>query len=585
MNRVVYLWFRCVAATTIIALILVSNFGCEKSSQPAPIDQPAKRQEPSQAGEPARDSEQWFVETAKASGLEFVHDSGHRNRRLFPEIASGGAALFDMDGDGDLDAYLVQAGPINDAPNGRAANRLYRNRGDGTFQDVTAGSGADHRGYGMGVASGDYDNDGDVDLYITNLGPNVLLRNDGAGHFTDVTVQAGVGDANWGSSAAFVDYDADGHLDLYVVNYVRWSIDVEHDCYAPAGALDYCSPNSYEAPARDTLYHNNGDGTFTDVSVEAGLSSAYGNGLGIVCADFNGDGRIDIFIANDGMNDQLWVNQGDGIFHDQAMLLGCAVDRNGQPKAGMGVAVADVDDDGDPDLLVVNLGDEADSFYRNEEHYFLDTTAAAGLTIVTRSFTRFGVALHDFDNDGRLDLYEANGRVGWHSTTYREDDKYAEPNILLRGLSSGQFQEVRPRGGTVQLLIDTSRAAAFGDIDNDGGMDIIVVNRDGPAYLLRNVVAERGHWIMFQVIDEHDRDAIGATVIVTLGERVITRDIRTAYSYCAANDPRVHIGLGELTSIDNVIVRWVDGTTEQFGSFDADQIVTLRRGIGRPPAQ
>lgn len=580
MNRAVYRWFRRVTATTIVASVLASNFGCEQPSQPPPVDQPVNREEPSQPEETVRNSEPWFVETAQANGLEFIHDSGHRSRRLFPEMSCGGVALFDMDGDGDLDVYLVQAGSITGDPADRSSNQLFRNRGDGTFQDVTAGSGADHHGYGMGVASGDYDNDGDVDLYVTNLGPNLLLRNDGAGKFTDVTEAAGAGDANWGASAAFVDYDADGHLDLYVVNNVRWSIDVEHDCHATAGALDYCAPNSYNAPARDTLYHNNGDGTFTDVSVDAGLSSAYGNGLGIVCADFNGDGRIDIFIANDGMNDQLWVNQGDGVFHDQAMLLGCAVDRNGQPKAGMGVAVADVDDDGDPDLLVVNLGGEADSFYLNEGHYFLDTTAAAGLTIVTRSFTRFGVALHDFDNDGRLDLYQANGGVRWLPTAHRKDDRYAEPNILLRGLSSGRFEEVQPRGGTAQLLIHTSRAAAFGDIDNDGGIDIVVVNRDGPAYLLRNIIADRGLWIMFRVIDEHGRDAIGATVSLTIGDRTITRDVRTAYSYCAANDPRIHVGLGQATTVQDVTVRWVDGTLQQFGCFDADQSVTLMRTDG-----
>ena len=585
MNSAVRRWFGSVTTTTTVVLILVSGVGCEKPSQPTPIDQPADRQEPSQLKDTVRNSEPWFVETAQSSGVEFTQYSGHVSRRLFPEIACGGAALFDMDGDGDLDVYLVQAGSLTGEEANRPPNQLFRNNGDGTFEDVTAGSGADHRGYGMGVATGDYDRDGDVDLYVTNLGPNVLLRNDGTGHFTDVTDHAGVGDANWGSSAAFVDYDADGHLDLYVVNYVRWSMTSEHECFSQTGETDYCGPNSYDAPVRDTLYHNNGDGTFTDVSVDAGLNSAYGNGLGIVCADFNGDGRIDIFIANDGIDNQLWINQGDGVFHDQAMLLGCAVDRNGQPKAGMGVAVADVDDDGDPDLLVVNLGDEADSFYLNEGHYFLDTTAAAGLTIVTRSFTRFGVGLHDFDNDGRLDLYQANGRVGWHSTVHREDDRYAEPNILLRGLSSGRFEEVQPRGGTAQLLIDTSRAAAFGDVDNDGSIDIVVVNRDGPAYLLRNVVADRGHWIMFCVLDEFGRDAIGATVGVTIGDRTITRDVRTAYSYCAANDPRVHIGLGALTGIDNVVVRWVDGATEHFGTFDADQIVTLRRSAGRPATQ
>jgi hypothetical protein len=252
-------------------------------------------------------------------------------------------------------------------------------------------------------------------------------------------------------------------------------------------------------------------------------------------------------------------------------------------KAGMGVAAADIDDDRDLDLLVVNLTRETDSFYRNQGSYFHDDTAAAGLAAVTRQFTRFGAGWLDFNNDGWLDVFEACGRVRRiDETVHRADDVYAEPNILFRGSASGRFEEVLPRGGTDPVLIHTSRAAAFGDIDNDGGVDILVNNKDGPAYLLRNVVKERGRWIMFRVLDEHERDAIGATVRLRLGERTISRDVRTAYSYCATNDPRVHVGLGDAARVEEVTVRWVDGAVESFGGYEANRIVELRRGSGAP---
>ena len=249
-------------------------------------------------------------------GLDFRHDSGHRNRYLMPEIMSGGAALFDMDGDGDLDAYLVQSGLVEGPAEDRPPNQLFSNRGDGTFQDVTTGSGADDRGYGMGVATGDYDGDGDLDLYVTNVGPNVLLRNDGDGHFTDVTQTAFVGDPGFSASATFVDHDADGDLDLFVTNYLNWSVETELECILlSTGRLDYCSPQRYGAPTPDTLYRNNGDGTFTDVSKEAGIADGLGTGLGVVAGDFTGDGLVDIFVANDGMMDRLWVNDGTGSLH------------------------------------------------------------------------------------------------------------------------------------------------------------------------------------------------------------------------------------------------------------------------------
>jgi len=521
--------------------------------------------------------EAWFTEEGAERGIDFAHVSGHREEYLLPECIVGGCALVDVDGDGDLDAYLVQSGSLY--PDGKAIpNRLYRNAGDGTFEDVTEASGAGDTGYGCGVAAGDYDNDGDVDLYVTNVGRNTLLRNDGSGIFEDVTAEAGVGDERWGASAAFVDYNDDGHLDLYVTNYVQWSRANEIRCFASTGEPDYCSPKNYKAPAPDTLYRNNGDGTFTDVSEEAGLRANFGNGLGVVCADFNLDGRTDVFVANDGTPDQLWSNRGDGTFEDIAMLAGCAIDMNGLPKAGMGTDTVDLEGDGDMDLLVVNLAGESDSFYRNEGDYFLDDTVLVGLGVVSRPFTRFGVAFADFDHDRWPDLFQANGRVMRQAIDY-SDDPYAEPNVLFRGGPSGRFEEVKPRGGTAEPVIASARGAAFGDVDGDLDLDVLIINKDGPAHLLINRAAIPDTSLLARVIDENGRDALNAWVDVRVGDRVVRREVRSAYSYCSANDPRLHVGMGDAAEA-RLRVRWRDGAWEDFGPFKPGSEATLRRGEG-----
>ena len=426
-------WLPAVAAGLL-------SMGCNGGERPGPD---------SAATAPPRDGTgPWFREAAMERGIDFVHESGHGEPYLMPEIMAGGAALFDMDGDGDLDAYLVQGGSLKGAP--RHFNQLYRNDGSGRFENATAGSGSGDGGYGMGVATGDYDGDGDTDLYVTNVGANALLQNDGPGSFTDVTAPARVGDRSWGAGAAFLDYDGDGDLDLFAANYIDWSLEARKECANSLGGPDYCSPRDYNAPARDLLYRNNGDGTFDDVSAAAGLDAAFGNGLGVVCGDFDGDGRTDIFVANDSVMNQLWMNRGDGTFADEALLRGCALDEGGIAKAGMGVSAVDVDDNATLDLLVVNLESETDSFYRNQGTYFTDATAAAGLAWGSHLYTRFGVGILDFDNDGRLDLYAANGRIDRGSSAVRAGDPFAEPNLLLSGRPDGRFEEVLPRGGDLR---------------------------------------------------------------------------------------------------------------------------------------
>ena len=526
--------------------------------------------------------EPWFREVAAARGLVFTWQSGHAERHYFPEIMGGGVALFDPDEDGDLDVYCVQAGSIVAAPEARPGNQLFTNDGHARFTDASAGSGADDRGYGMGVAAGDADGDGRTDLYVTNVGPNVLLRNAGALRFEDRTAEAGVGDPSWSTSAAFVDYDRDGDLDLFVVNYIRWNVGGEITCYTKPHPEDYCSPNSYDAPAPDTLYQNQGDGHFRDVSYEAGLRATFGNGLGVLCGDFNGDGWVDVFVANDGMLNQLWQNKADGTFVDVGPSAGCAVDQDGRKKAGMGTHAVDLDADGDEDLLVVNLAGETDSFYRNDGARFADRTPLVGLAGTSRPFTRFGVGFADFDNDGRPDLYEACGRV-----TRRPEVSgprpFDEPNLLFTFGGAGRFEEVLPRGGTAELLVATSRAAAFGDLDGDGGIDVVVANRDTPAYLLLNQVAHRGHWIAFDLREANGRSALGASLRAEREGKPLFAVARSAYSYCAASDPRLHFGLGSDTALAGELrVTWADGVEERFaGPFAADQVHRLQRTAQR----
>ena len=530
----------------------------------------------------------WFEERSGTSGVEFEWISGQQGNYNLPEIIGGGVAMIDYDDDGDLDLYFVQGGriasTIDPGESNTAGDRLYRNDGDFNFTDITKESLPESAvlGYGMCPAVGDYDNDGDADIYITNMGRNVLLRNDN-GRFSDVTEAAGVGDDGWGSAAAFIDIDLDGDLDLYSANYLEWSPETEITCYASQGGEDYCAPTNYPAASLDRLYLNMGDGRFKDISRDAGIHSNARTALGISIADYDQNGFPDIFIANDGMPDTLWSNRGDMTFQDIALKSGCSIDNDGQEKAGMGVGSMDMDDDGDMDILVCNLGGESDSMFRNEGGYFIDTTARSGLKTLTSKQTRFGLGWLDFNNDGHLDLYEAAGRVQ-RAGESDDDDPYAEINMLLLGRPDGRLIPVKPEGGVDNQARRTSRGAAFGDLDNDGRMDMVVINRDAPANLYRNIHQHADHWILIKAIDGHGRDAIGARLTAKVGQRRMTRMIHPAGSYYASSDPRAHLGLGPLTQLELLEVLWPDGSREYFGTLESNRIHTVRQGEGRPGA-
>ncbi|MHC5109014.1 MAG: CRTAC1 family protein [Planctomycetota bacterium] len=520
------------------------------------------------------------AEAAEERGLVFQHVGGRPREFFFPEIMAGGVGLLDYDGDGSLDVYMVQGGILNPDSQETFVNKLFRNKGQGYFEDVTAAAGVGDSTFGMGCAVGDYDSDGDVDLYVTNVGPNVLYRNNGNGTFTDVSAEARVTDEGWGCSAAFLDYDGDNDLDLFVTNYLTWSPSVEMECFSGTGKRDYCKPNNYNSPAADTLYRNNGDGTFLDVSDESGIRAAFGNGLGVAVGDFNNDRRPDIYVANDGMPNQLWINQGTGMFVNEAILAGCAVNIDGASEAGMGVASLDINHDGQLDLFMTHLREETNTLYINRGGWFDDVTAGTGLSASSVPYTGFGLGFADFDHDGLLDLYVANGRVGLWEPTPEPEVPYAEADLVFRGAGLQKFERARfaPVDGDIQL--GTGRGLAMGDLDNDGDVDTIVVNNGSRAQLFLNrqsdLPAKRTS-IMFKLKREAGTVS-GATVAVDYGGIRRTRIVERAGSYLSSHDVRVHFGTGDAAEVSEIVVTWPGGSSESFGSAATGWLYELEQG-------
>jgi hypothetical protein len=508
----------------------------------------------------------------------------------YAEIIGSGVALFDMDNDGDLDVFLVQS---------KGGSRLFRNElanGRLSFVDVTERSGIVSTGYGMGVAAGDFDNDGCVDLYLTNLGKNQLFHNNCDGTFTDVSARSGTAgsDQDWSVSAAFVDYDRDGWLDLFVTHYLNWSAEKSIPCFSASGRPDYCSPNVYQ-PQMSRLYHNNHDGTFTDVTERAGLSREFGPALGVSTADFNNDGWIDIYVANDGQPNQLWINQHDGTFKNTALLSGAALSANGKAKGSMGVDAGDVDNDGHDDLFMTELTGEGGNFFVNDgAGVFEDRGVSSGLAGLTIGQTGFGTAWIDFDNDGRLDLLTVNGAVQTIESLARMNDPFPlhQPKRLFRNGGNGRFEDVTAVAGAVFRSSEVGRGAAFGDIDNDGDTDVVVSNNNGRARLLINNVGNRNHWVGLRLVGDTKtvaphakgglRDMVGARVQVMLHDgRSIWRRARADGSYASANDPRVLAGLGSSAVPVDVRVTWPDGAVETWRSVPTDRYTTLHEGGSR----
>jgi hypothetical protein len=524
-----------------------------------------------------------FDNVASAAGLDFRHVNGASTARHLPEIMSGGGLFFDYDNDGWIDVFLVDGGSLTDAGiAARARHRLYRNRGDGTFEDVTARSGIAHTQYGMGACSADYDNDGWPDLYVTNVGSNVLYHNNGGKSFTDVTRTAGVGSQSFGTSCAFADVDRDGDVDLFVTNYVDARIDNNIFCGDTATRLRvYCHPLNF-APLQSVLYRNNGDGTFTDVSKAAGIAAHRGNGLGVVIGDYDDDGWPDIFVANDMTPNFLYHNEGRGVFKEVALAAGVAVPIDGKPRAGMGTDFGDYNGDGRLDLFVTNHELEMHTLYRNlGTGLFADATSESRVGLETLPYVGFGTVFLDYDNDGDLDLAVVNGHVMNDSGHFRPGAKEAQRKLLFRNTGGGRFTEVGRQSGPGFAVEGVGRALAAGDIDNDGDLDLLVVNNGGPVDLLRNEGGYDNSSLLLRLQGTRsNRSAIGARVRLTAGGMTQVREVKAGSSYLGQSDLRVHFGLGRATRIDRLEIRWPDGASEVVPNAPVNQIVTVVEGKG-----
>lgn len=583
-------WQWRIGAPLLCALIFMVG-SCGQKDEPLPTSTET----------PVPERRAVFDEVAESTGLRFRHFTGSSGKFYMPEIMGAGVALFDFDNDGDLDVFFPQGSMLDSSVSAESANfplpsgqkpgdRLFRNNlipdGTLTFSDITETAGLGAIGYGMGAAVGDIDNDGFLDLYVTRFGANSLYRNLGNGHFEDITPTAGVSDQRWSTSSTFIDYDRDGDLDLFVLNYLNFTVRGNKDCKAATGEADYCTPKAYD-PVTATLFRNEGKLRFRDVTVEARLDRARGPGLGVSATDLNGDGWLDLFVANDGMANLLWINQKDGTFSESALDSGAAYAEDGIARAGMGVAAGDMDRDGDDDLLVVNLAMEGATLFRNDGKIgFLDVTKSLDLAETTYPFTGFGTDWFDYDNDGDLDLFIANGAVTREESQRGEPYPFNQRNLLIRNEWHGQrFVNTTAEGGPAFALAEVSRGAAFGDVDNDGDVDVVVSNNNGPARLLLNRTVERGgpKAIRLRLRGTHDNyNGLGARVTVKHNRTLlVARTMHSDSSYCSASDPALSLS-SEFLSKGQIQCRvdWPSGRGETWILAPEGREIVLIQGSG-----
>ena len=543
---------------------------------------PHQESEAGRSAGPSHESLPSFTDVTEGAGIAFTHFRGDSGRKYMVETFGSGAAFFDYDRDGWLDLYLVNGAPLpGHEASSSPVNTLYRNNGDGTFTDVTAAAGVGDPGYGMGCAVADYDNDGFLDLYLTNFGPDVLFRNNGDGTFSDRTRDTGLGCDLWGSSSGFGDIDGDGDLDLYVANYIDFSFANHKPCLSRKGLQYYCHPSIYDGVA-DVMYRNNGDGTFTNITRAAGMDISEGRGLGVVFGDYDNDGDADIYVANDTVRNNLWRNRGDGTFEDVALLSGVAFNESGRAEGGMGVDFGDFDNDGALDIFVTNYELESNTIYRaTGRELFADVTYISGMGVPSLPYVGFGTAFVDYDNDRELDVFIANGHIMETAGPDVDDVVHEQPNLLFRNNGRGRFEDVSLESGAHFSTRRSSRGAAFADYDNDGDIDVVVTNSNAAPNLLRNDGGNQRHKLMVEAVgQESNRDGVGARLLLTPGGLSQLREVHGAYGYCSHNDLRVVVGLDASPTVERLEVRWPSGLVETFENIAADQWIVIKEGIG-----
>jgi hypothetical protein len=556
-------------------LYLASVFGSgQTDSNPVPTPSPAQ-----------------FTDYTSHSGVTFQHFSSHTSKKYLIETMGAGVALLDYDNDGRLDIFLVNGAPIDDpSPKGSIPkktnpkhwNRLYHQERDGTFKDMTEHAGLEGAGYGFGVAVGDYDNDGFEDLYVTAYGGNQLYHNNGDGTFTDVTVKSGTGGSGWSTSAAWVDLDSDGLLDLVVARYLQWDFDDIWCGEHKEGYRAYCHPDQFP-PVTSLVYHNDGNGHFTEIAQKLNMAKA-GKGLGVAIADFNGDGRPDVFIANDSVPEFLYENKGNGTFEEVGLISQAAVDAEGNTFAGMGVDFADYNNDGLPDLVVTALAYQRYALFKNMgDGTFSYISQNSGLGPMTYLHSGWGARLLDFDNDGLKDLFVVQGHVMDTVELNFPQLRYREPMLLARNIG-GKFVDISRSAGAVFQQPWVARGLAIGDIDNDGKLDAVVTTNDGPAYVFRNETSTQNHWLSLKLLGhKSNRDAIGAEIKIVTRKGPQFATVTTAGSYLSSGDKRVHFGLGTESTVKTVSIRWPSGVRETLDNVRGDQILEVEEPAGKQP--